>query len=327
MLYGWVEVGVSNNTLFLNESNEDVIVRTIYGTSKVILGNTQGTYVPAGMYIHGNNVGIQKVPSSNMQLDVLGAGRMHDLYVGYSNDPGSTIFNGAVVWKDVTKHSSNQMELVVRNSNERTSISYNNVERIQVTDDQGLTLNDTVYVTEDVFANAFQVTSDRRWKHDIVPSDAKQDTDTLRKMAVYNYTMKDRFMKGFIAQEVETVFPRAVAKRKGIVPLAHKVRTSQGKLYLPDAPLWLEPGDEIILSDMHGSSSTKSIYTVHMVQEDGHFDVLGPLPLFEEGWLEGKLVGDVCTLDINQITALNTSVLQSILSRLETLEKFVHENK
>lgn len=328
MLYGWIEVGASNNHLFLNESNEDVIVRTIYGTSKVIVGNTDGTNVPAGIYVHGNNVGVQKVPSSNIELDVLGTGRIHSMYIGYSNDYGLATINAPTIWKDITKHSSNLMELMVQNSNEHVDIKYNGVDRIQITDGHGLTLNDTIYVTEDVFANAFQVTSDRRLKDDITPTNQHEDVATLKDLRVYDYTMNRRHLKGFIAQDVEEVFPRSVVKKKGIIPMNVILKQSNGMLYVQDAHEMLEEGDEIIVKDLAQYPHTKRIYTVESIYSDGHFSLEGYTETDgEEICMVGKLVPDVCTVDMNQITALNTSVLHDVLSRLERLEKFVYENK
>ena len=45
MLYGWIEIGASNDTLFANEVPQDIIVRTIYD-NKIILGNTDGIRAP-----------------------------------------------------------------------------------------------------------------------------------------------------------------------------------------------------------------------------------------------------------------------------------------
>lgn len=326
MLYGWIEVGVSNNTLFANESNQDIIVRTIYDSSKIILGNTHGLAVDAGIYIHGNNVGIQKVPSSNIQLDVQGTGRIRNMYIGYSNDYGLAVVNGPTVWQDITKHSSNVMQLVLTNSNESGVYTYNGVERVRVTDGHGITLNDTVYVTQDVYANAYQTTSDKRFKTNIVPSDASIDEEILKNIRVYDYQMQDKHVKGFLAQEIEAMYSPAISYKKGILPrfcLAN---------YHPDVPClqlkgshMFAPGDEIVIT--HGSPSIRSIYTIKEKDETQLFldSYAGLSP--GEVTIEGQMLDDIRTVDMNQITALSTSVLQRLLTRIETLEKFVYENK
>lgn len=261
MLYGWIEVGVSNDTLFANETAQDIIVRTIYD-NKVILGNTNGTRANAAVYVWGNNVGIRKVPQGNVALDVDGLAVLRSAQVGLSNTPTSLIVNGDVIIKDKTKNFATAMELSVVNNFNLTTVSYNNVPRIKISDGQGIEINDTLNVVQDVFATSFQVTSDERFKTDIRSTIVQEDTETIKGLAVKDYEMKadpDKTVKGFIAQEVEKVFPQAIVPKRG----------------------------------------------------------------FTE---EGVLLNDIKTIDMNQILALNTSVLQDVLSRLEAVEKFVFKN-
>lgn len=261
MLYGWIEVGVSNDTLFTDETAQDIIVRTIYN-NKVILGNTNGTRADAAMYILGNNVGIRKVPQNNVALDVNGLAVLRSAQVGLSNTPTSLILNGDLVLKDKAKNFMTSMELSIVNNSNATTISYNNTERITITDGQGVTVNDTLYVIQDVFATSFQITSDERFKANIQVSDTSNDRAALQGLVVKDYVMKSDMLKpvkGFIAQEIERVFPQAIVPKRG----------------------------------------------------------------FTE---EGVLLDDIKTVDMNQILALNTSVLQDVLSRLEAVEKFVFKN-
>jgi hypothetical protein len=245
MLYGWIEVGLSNNTLFSNEVDQDIILRTIY-SNKIILGNTDGTAANAAIYILGNNVGLKKVPQSNVALDVDGAAVLKSLQVGISNLPTQLALNGDLIIKDKAQNFGNAMQLMVTNNNAAIDYMYNGVNRVKMTDGQGITLNDNVFVTNDVYANAYHLTSDLRFKQNISPTIPKRDMKTLQKLQVKDYELivnPGNRVKGFIAQEVEEVFPQAITD-----------------------------------------------------------------------------CGDKKTIDINQITALNTSVLQSVLKRLDELE-------
>jgi hypothetical protein len=245
MLYGWIEVGLSNNTLFRNEVDQDIILRTIYN-NKIILGNTDGTTVDAAIYILGNNVGIKKVPQSNVALDVDGLTVLKSLQVGISNLPTQLALNGDLLIKDKSKDFDDGMQLMVTNDNNAIEYKYNGVNRLRMTDGNGIDLHDNVYVTNDVYANAYHLTSDSRFKQNILPSIPKRDIRTLEKLQVKNYELisnPGRIVKGFIAQEVEEVFPQAITER-----------------------------------------------------------------------------GDKKTIDINQIVALNTSVIQSLMKRLDDME-------
>ena len=100
MLYGWLEIGVSNNLFFTEQNNEDLILRTITAASnnKIILGNTDGFDVSGGMYIQDNKVGIHStlpqsllVYHSNAALYVDGtAGFKDTVIIGTSNPPSSS---------------------------------------------------------------------------------------------------------------------------------------------------------------------------------------------------------------------------------------------
>lgn len=246
MLYGWIEVGTSNNTLFSNEVDQDIILRTIYN-NKIIIGNTDGTSAKAAVYVLGNNVGMKKVPQSNVSLDVDGFAVLKSAQVGISNIPTSLALNGDFIVKDITKNFDPSMQMIVTNSNAQVEFKYNGVKRLKMSDGQGIDLNDNIYVTNDVYANAYHLTSDARFKQNITPSCPKKDTLILESLEVSDYqllTNPDKQTKGFIAQNIEQVFPQAVTE-----------------------------------------------------------------------------VGNKKTIDINQITAINSSVLKDLMRRLSNLEK------
>lgn len=263
MLYGWIEVGASNENVFANETYQDIIIRTIYD-NKVIIGNTNGTGAVAATYIQGNNVGIKKVPDNNVALDVNGFCVLRSAQVGLSNTPTSLTVNGDIIVKDKAKSFGTSMELSVLNNNNAAIITYNGVQRVKVTDGQGFEINDTLNVTNDVFATAFQITSDERFKFDINPTEPEKDLQVVKKIDVRDFKMKccpEKVVKGFIAQELEQIFPQAIVPKRG----------------------------------------------------------------FTE---DGVLLNDIKTIDTNQILAINTSVIQQLLARVEALEKNLYaDNK
>lgn len=246
MLYGWIEVGLSNNTLFRHENDQDIIIRTIYN-NKIILGNTNGVNADAAMYIQGNNVGIYKVPDSNVSLDVNGLTVLQRAQVGHSNMPTEVVVNGQIILKDAQKDFSTDMEMRIANSNNIYTMQYNDIERIRVTDGNGISMNDNVYVTNDVYATAFQITSDIRFKTNVTDTNKEEDVTVVKGVVVKDYDMNGKRRKGFIAQNIADLYPNAVMSRK---------------------------------------------------------------------W-QGE---DIKTIDANQILALNTSVLQNLIERVEKLE-------
>lgn len=249
MLYGWIEVGASNNTLFSNEVDQDIILRTIYN-NKIIIGNTDGISAKAAVYVVGNNVGMKKVPQSNVSLDVDGFAVLKSAQVGISNLPTYLCLNGDFIVKDITKNYDPSMQMVITNSNAQIEFKYNGIKRFKMSDGQGIDLNDNIYVTNDVYANAYHLTSDSRFKQNITQSCPKADTHIIQSLQISDYQLinnPDRQIKGFIAQNIEQVLPQAVTE-----------------------------------------------------------------------------VGDKKTIDINQITAVNSSVIQDLLKRISKIETILN---
>lgn len=263
MLYGWIEVGASNDNVFANEVSQDIILRTIYN-NKIILGNTNGVRATAAMYIQGNNVGIQKVPEAGVVLDVNGKVVLKEAQVGISNYPTALTINGDIILKDKSKDFSPIMEMKITNVDNQTMVKYNDVTRLKMTNGNGFEINDNLYVTNDVFATAFQITSDERFKTNIIDSSKDDDIRTIKQVRVRDFEMKCspcKVVKGFIAQELETVFPQAIILKKGL-------------------------DDNTVM------------------------------------------INDIKTIDTNQVLAMNTSVIQSLIARVEELEKIVYgDNK
>lgn len=254
MLYGWIEVGASNNALFSNTSNEDIIIRTIQPSNKIIMGNTASSITSAAVYITGNNVGINKVPDSNIRLDVNGMTVLHTCQIGLSNLATNLTLHGGFVMKDTAQpFDLTTNDAVISNSNGVLTVGFQNAlpVRMSVTDGNGMTLNDTVTITRDVFAPAFNLLSDRSLKNDIKPSDPERDVQIHCALEVVDYKINNDTtdVKGFIAQDVALAFPGAV---KGTKPK---------------------------------------------------------------------------TIDMFQLVALNTSVIQTLTKRIEILEKYMEGNK
>lgn len=224
MLYGWLEVGLSNNMLFKNEVDQDIVLRTIYN-NKIIFGNTDGINADAAVYVQGNNVGMKKTPDINVSLDVNGFSVFKSAQVGLSNLPTSLSLNGELIIKDQSKSPSQvsglPMQFNIKNSNETLTFNYNNSNRLTVTNGNGITLNDNVYISNDVFANTFNMTSDVRFKTDIIKTNQDEDVQILQNLKVRDFEFiqhPGRIFKGFIAQEVEEIFPQVIVEKTGYTP-------------------------------------------------------------------------------------------------------------
>jgi hypothetical protein len=321
-LKGWIEIGMSNPNIFHNQSNSDIIIRTYDSstTNKIIVGNTSSNDTPnrvAAMYVYSNNIGIKTMPSSGVDLDIFGLysstnGRVaSNLNVGYGNNTGFLNLNGDL---RIVNTNTNTSNMLISNSNNNFKFSFGDIERIKITNGQGLYLNDNVYATNDVFATAFHMTSDSNMKENICVSNRCEDIQKLLKLKVSDYNFKgdENVRKGFIAQDVESIFPQAITEFYGIIPMhLGYVFLENGFISLPSiSELNLCVGDEIVIGK--DALSKESIYPIISVNNKGFY--ISCLET-KKVYIHGKM-GQLKSVDINQIVALCVSAIQELAMKI-----------
>ncbi len=330
-LNGWIEIGLSNPNMFANQSNPDIVIRTYdaSASNKIIIGNTssnEGSNRLGGMYILNNNVGFKKVPLSGIDVDINGLystidGRVaSNLNVGYGNNAGFFQLRG-----DMLMINTGTSDMRAINSNNTFYFMYSNVERIKFTNGSGMYLNDNVYITNDVYATGFHMTSDSNFKENIneIHVNSKSNSELLSKLKVYDYTLKGRNkkIKGFIAQQIEQVLPNAVEEVDNIIPIYNNFLSLQNDMLvsynLDNLKDFFEVNDEIVLGQ---TIYSKDIFVkVASVDKDcltfHNPSILYSLKHCDSLYVHGK-VGKMKTVDTNQILALCVSSLQEIIRKL-----------
>lgn len=343
MLHGWIEIGLSNPNIFAGQSNPDIILRSYdtNNTNKIIIGNTALNDAPnrvAALYVLGNNVGFKKVPDTNIDVDINGMMSTTDarvasnLHIGYGTNSGFMQLRG-----DFQVINTDTSDLRITNNSNTVSFMYSNVERVKFTNGNGISLNDNVYVTNDVYSTGYHITSDSNFKEYITSSDCSQDLELLRRLDVCDFNFKgsvDR-VKGLIAQNVNEVIPSAVTEITGIIPLyngtayLHKNVLVSANSDADDETnnhLWmlhLSSGDEIVL----GTSSYSKEFIVKVASVDlaTHRIMLQDILFPNEDDKAGKAVhvhgkiGKVKTIDPNQILALCVSAVQALVKRIDAM--------
>lgn len=250
VLYGWIEVAASNNCAFQNTVPDDIILRTTKADNKIVIGNSSSNTCNAAIYISGNNVGIKKQPNTGVSLDVDGITVLQSCQIGNQNQAQ----NGLTVYGNITvRNTTTSNDVNISTSNDEIRFTYNTGSpRLKITNGNGMTIDDTLSISKEVFAQGFNMMSDSRLKTDITSSDVSHDYEVINKLNVVDFkwladtTSFAAVHKGFIAQNVEGAIPAAV-----------------------------------------------------------------------------KYNGDTRTIDVSQIVALNTSVLQSLIKRIDVLEKYM----
>ena len=307
MLYGWLEVGASNINVFSSQCNQDIILRTANSNNKIIIGNqiyniSSGSNSLAGLYILSNNIGVNKVPTSNVQVDI----------------NGKFSINNSITFTESAIGVSNQPAYLV-NSNNALYIYYNGLQKIKMTSANGISVTDTVYSTCDFYAPAFNVTSDSNLKRDIFLSDTTVDVDKVNALNVYDYRFYNSTsnVKGFIAQQVEQIFPQAINRTMGFIPSSTVTvfLNTDGRIVKSSLPFSIEVGERIVAK----SFSRQCEFIVYKQTEDIVF-VSGEKQFMGFNIEVSGKNGYIRTIDPNQILALCLNNIKDLNKRVGNLE-------
>jgi hypothetical protein len=188
--------------------------------------------------------------------------------------------------------------------------------------------DDTSILTEGrVVCKSLNAFSDARIKTNLRPSKRSDALKLLNQLKVTDYQLKDslahgpQYHQGFVAQEVERVFPQAVSQRSDFIPdiysLAEETAVDQGVLTarLQD-PHNLAEGDMVRLI-----TETEGVKEVPVtVVDERTFAVkdwtASPGKLF----VHGRKVDDFRTLDYQQIFSLGISGIQQLSIEVSELK-------
>ncbi len=180
--------------------------------------------------------------------------------------------------------------------------------------------NVSIYASNVIRAFEFNAFSDARIKRVAGPSDPINDLATLNCLRVTDYRHIDvvgkgaAIKKGFIAQEVEQVFPEAVSLNRDFVPdcyrMAGAVRFDSAVRSLTltlDAPCTFVPGDHVRLI-----GSRPHELTVTAVAGNAFTVSDWPEPEALQVFVFGKQVDDFRTVDYDRIFTLGISAMQEL---------------
>lgn len=310
MLYGWLEVGASNIPIFTSQSNNDIIFRTTSSNNKIIIGNelyniSSSSNINAALYINNNTIGINKVPSPSIQLDINGKCHLNN----------SITFNESI-------SSLNNTQATLINSNNAFTITYNTIPKMYITESNGININDTIYTCCNIYSPAFNVTSDSNLKRDIKLSEYHSDLDLTKSIHVYDYRFhtNSNMSKGFIAQQVETMYPQCISKTMGFLKcsVTPSYITNDGVIKISTLPFNVEVGEKISISFQNQQSD----YIVYKIINDNVHVSGDKRYMGMNVFIIGKY-GIIRNIDTTQLLALSFNSIKALISRIEKLEEYM----
>jgi hypothetical protein len=189
----------------------------------------------------------------------------------------------------------------------------------------------SIYAANDVLAEGFEAVSDARIKDIEGASDAKKDLQTLLKIQITNYTLKDKMSNGnrrykkVIAQQVESVYPQVVSTHTDFIPnvyrLASKItKTDSGYLLRFDSPHHISKQATILkvmASDDHVTSSC------NILAIPSNTEVLIDAPRIngDKVFVYGEQVDDFRAVDYEGLITLNISATQELVKIVRAQNK------
>lgn len=192
----------------------------------------------------------------------------------------------------------------------------------------------SVIAEDRIAANEFNAYSDIRIKKDIEETQAAEDLALLRKLDVKSYKYIDpvrngtELKKGFIAQEVETVFSQAVGKKTGIIPNVFQTPLSAkweaGELYIQlEKPHGLGVGDKVKIIVPGG----ERMLVISQLEDAYSFSAQTPKLDSSRLFVYGSQVSDFHTLDYDEIFTLNVSATQALADKVDELTEMVQKQQ
>jgi hypothetical protein len=186
----------------------------------------------------------------------------------------------------------------------------------------------------DIAANGIFIESDKRIKKDFKPNIAQKDLSTVLRLKPTEYRYIDelkhgnQFKSGFIAQEIEEVFPSAVNTIVNFIPNIYQFpqgiqKKESGILITTKNYHDLEKDDRVKI--FNGTEET--ILTVLNVIDSVNFLVADNSALLESSFIYGKEVNDFKTIDFDAITTITVSSIQALVLEIKELQESFGEIK
>lgn len=187
----------------------------------------------------------------------------------------------------------------------------------------------SILASNRIRASEFNAFSDKRIKNILSLSNRKEDMATLAALEVTNYTHIDVAnqgnapKKGFIAQQVETVFPEAVSQSLDFIP----------NIYAAAKSYKYDDEKKILMITMYNKHNIETGDWVRIMSDrtyEQQVEIVDNYTFMIKEWrgtptqnffIYGKKVPDFRAVDYDRIFTLNVSATQALIEEVEQLKK------
>jgi hypothetical protein len=196
----------------------------------------------------------------------------------------------------------------------------------------------SLYATGPIAASEFNAISDIRVKKILNDRDIMDDIQMIKKIQTYDYLYKDikeygNVQKiGFVAQDLEKINKNLIKKSKRFVPNIYQ----QFSFISPNRISFLNPEEHSLrINDcIKIELFVDNKYCIHEVFIKNiinntlvlKLDHIRNIDMNKKVFIYGSYVDDFLTVDINQITSVNTNIIKYLLQKISYLEDLIKDN-
>jgi len=185
-----------------------------------------------------------------------------------------------------------------------------------------ITPNVSILASNNIAAVEFDAYSDARIKDIEDVSNSSSDLETLNKIQVTDYTLKDKIKNGnkpfkkVIAQQVETVYPQVVSKHTDFIPNVYKatnkiIKTDSSWILVFDSAHHISKNSTAIKVLTPGNTAMIRA-TIVSIPSDNKVEIKSDELQGDMIFVYGEEVNDFRTVDYDGLTTLNISATQEL---------------
>jgi hypothetical protein len=321
ILYRYFAIVVSkvgNDTIFINRTSLKIQQLLFYGVEF----NKYGVNYDTGLYINGSN----KITGD---LEVMG-----NIKFGGELSLKKSTFEDIIVTNKIALGIGEASNGLLEINGNAGNSSINNGTYLNSTSvgvSGASTSNSfSIYANGKVAALEFNAVSDIRVKNIINERSINDDLQLIKKMRTYDYSYIDKKNDGykekigFIAQEIKSISQNFTNESKRFIPNIYKRFSLKTKnRIITIKKLLLDKGD-LIKVEVYYDNQYKifEVNVLEISENEVYINLSTELDInLKKGiFIYGKYVDNFLTVDINQITSVNTNIIKYLLKKVESLE-------
>jgi len=194
----------------------------------------------------------------------------------------------------------------------------------------------SIKASDRIMASEFNAVSDQRIKTNFHISNTKTDLSIINQIEVTNYTHIDTITKGtavkkgFIAQQVETVFPQAIVQSSNFIPNIYMTSTAISyDLKTNTQMISLAENHNLIKGDVVEIFSNNQLYKCEVIDlvSKTQFIIKSVDKDCKQFFVFGKLVDDFRAVDYDRVFTMGIGAIQELSKQNDELRAEIDKLK